>query len=597
MDRIDQKIVISIFIIYIYFMYWSWGLSDSSFFLTRSLVENKQFSIDRYAEQTTDRSVYNRHYYSNKAPGLSIISVPVYQIFLGAYNILPEKIKKDEGMARIVTEFYKSEIRLPLLFNRFESWSRIVITAATSCLFVTITIVVLYEILKCFDLGNGYARLIAVIYGLGTPMFQEAITYRYHALSAMLSLTSFFLILKSKGKKNKNVYFGLAGILAGLFLFSDFTAVLTFLVLMFYVLSQDRGPPFFIFMIASAISYSPMLYYNYSITGNPIHYVGIENGDTNIFGPEVLKVGDRLLGTPNIYTVYRQLFDSYKGLFFYYPVLLLSLVGLIKMIKKRTAESLLIIGILMIYILRFSTLYIWFGTGSPVSRYLTPVIPFLILPLAFYVKEVDKRLLVALLIISIFNNFVTLQPPEYLVIEPGTSIFRPEYAAIMDSFKPLAFPLFTHYFPLFITEGPRARLVEHLAVGFWNVDIRDYAPFQPRMPPFTNLIPLAIILAFIWRREVFDKRGRSWMEWLRDRLLVIARVGKVIAVLITVYFVLMILTYTPIDEEDTVHPAILLGSFASLTIMAYLMHCIERVLSNWTPAAESAAQAADGHQI
>jgi hypothetical protein len=193
------------------------------------------------------------------------------------------------------------------------------------------------------------------------------------------------------------------------------------------------------------------------------------------------------------------------------------------------------------------------------------------MPLAYYLKKPNTRLLSILLAISLFNNIVTLQPPEYLLFQPTTIYYKSEYAETMNSFKPLGFPLFTYYFPLTVLYGPRARIIEHLAGGFWNIDIRDYAYYGPRLPPFVNLIPLALILGFIWRQEIFDRGGRSRRSWTANRLKIFFNAAAVLFALVTAYSALMILLHEPTEKDPRVHPILALAVAVLGALVAYIL--------------------------
>ena len=52
--------------------------ADSHLDLTRALVDHHTAVIDAYHAGLGDRSYYHGHYYTDKAPGLSLLAVPVY---------------------------------------------------------------------------------------------------------------------------------------------------------------------------------------------------------------------------------------------------------------------------------------------------------------------------------------------------------------------------------------------------------------------------------------------------------------------------------------------------------------------------------------
>src|SRR5260221_6695662 len=67
---------------YVYFLprWGDWNV-NSRFDLTRALVDDHSIAIDRYVSNTGDYAVYGGRYYSDKAPGLALVGVPVYAAF------------------------------------------------------------------------------------------------------------------------------------------------------------------------------------------------------------------------------------------------------------------------------------------------------------------------------------------------------------------------------------------------------------------------------------------------------------------------------------------------------------------------------------
>jgi len=102
------------------------------------------------------------------------------------------------------------------------------------------------------------------------------------------------------------------------------------------------------------------------------------------------------------------------------------------------------------------------------------------------------------------------------MITHGVEI-APEYAEKQYELSILRVPLVEYYFPKTVFGGPTSHLIAHLAHGRIDIDIRDRGFFQPRLPPFVNMIPLVLILGFIWRRELFHlitDDPRLFNEWL-----------------------------------------------------------------------------------
>src|SRR5690242_2762920 len=63
------------------YFYQAGGWNENTRFdLVRAIVEDHTIAIDRYHGNTGDKASYEGHYYSDKAPGLSLFAVPLYAI-------------------------------------------------------------------------------------------------------------------------------------------------------------------------------------------------------------------------------------------------------------------------------------------------------------------------------------------------------------------------------------------------------------------------------------------------------------------------------------------------------------------------------------
>ena len=69
---------------YVYFFPGGRGWCENSHMdLTRAIVEGHSLRIDYLRENTGDISYFDGHYYSNKAPGLSFLAIPVWSLVRG----------------------------------------------------------------------------------------------------------------------------------------------------------------------------------------------------------------------------------------------------------------------------------------------------------------------------------------------------------------------------------------------------------------------------------------------------------------------------------------------------------------------------------
>ena len=204
------------------------------------------------------------------------------------------------------------------------------------------------------------------------------------------------------------------------------------------------------------------------------------------------------------------------GLFFFYPVLLFSLLGLIFFKKTFKIETILIILLFFTFLLMNSMMVMWWGGSSFGPRHLTPVIPFLALPLPLVLEKILKKksisaVFLIFLIFSVFHNLISLNKVE----EPVK--FKFEKNSESWIIVPNENILYTNYLPIFLKDGPRSRIFEYLLIGEIP-DIRDFKPMPVREIKLFTLAPFGIlvlkipfliipillfIIVLIWRKELF----------------------------------------------------------------------------------------------
>lgn len=516
LNRKEFKIFITFFIIYSFFIQWLGSNEYSRFGLTRSIVDDGRFEIDSYFNTTRDRSYYNGHYYSDKDPGLSFVAVPVYTFWKLIYdNLFSIAFKEKYSVSKDVVNFEigQNKIIISQYVNPgfFILFSMVLVTIFTSSLFSALLLLLIYKISRYFTANEKYRLLITFTTGLGTLIFPYALVFMEHAIATFFAFLSFYLLFKVKQEKLKeNKYFILAGLSIGLSITCSISTIIVGIACLIYILSFKKEKILY-FIFGSFIGILPFLLYNYLSFGNPFtlprHYL-----DSTIW----TKLGGiDGLGLPNPFVIIRLMFYPEKGIFFYYPVLLLSFIGLYYMYKKFKIESILILFIFFAFLILNSSWWAWWGGASFGPRHLTPVSTFLILPLIYVFKNFDsKRILkytvIFLILYSIFVNFAGLQTSKD---ELGSGPLSSEYEKKINTFEIIINPLYDYYIPNFIKDGPRSRIFESI---FLNdeilIDIRtpnEYYKFMHNPIfrayleiPFLCLLPIIFIIFLIWWEEV-----------------------------------------------------------------------------------------------
>src|SRR3954447_11561091 len=86
--RIAAVLGAALFVSYAYFYAAGGWNQNSRFALVRAILERHTLQIDAYQLHTGDRALWNGHYYSDKAPGLSLAAIPPSAIARAAARLV-----------------------------------------------------------------------------------------------------------------------------------------------------------------------------------------------------------------------------------------------------------------------------------------------------------------------------------------------------------------------------------------------------------------------------------------------------------------------------------------------------------------------------
>src|ERR1700686_4443696 len=185
-----------IFISYAYFYEGAGWNQNSRLDMVRAMVEQGGLRIDAFHQNTEDKAFANGHYYSDKAPGLALLAVPIAEAtrpILRALNIDPESPRGLVDLAYCLTVF---AVALPM-------------AAACVCLF---------WIAVALGASVNASAFAAVALGLATPMWAYSTLFWGHALTAACLVLAFAWALKLGGHASfvSDVFWGAAlGVTAG----------------------------------------------------------------------------------------------------------------------------------------------------------------------------------------------------------------------------------------------------------------------------------------------------------------------------------------------------------------------------------------------
>ena len=396
----------AVFISYAYFYQAGGWNQNSRFDLVRAIVEQGTLRIDAYHENTFDKAYYQGHYYSDKAPGLALLALPVAALarpLLRATGIDPASPR-----ALVATSYFATlfAVALPAAL-------------ACGCLF-----------LVALRLGssNGGAAFAALSMGLATPIWAYATLFWGHALAGSCLLFAFAagVMLRSGEHARSDFLWGSAvGLSAGWATVTEYPAAPASMILALFALAQvwrggwSRRLGTAVGISVGAIAcIAVLMVYQYRAFGSALHpgYAYYQEG---IF--PWMKHGYLGLTYPRIRVMLKLLFGFRRGLFIISPVLAAAPFGLILLWKNRATHGAAVTasGIAAYYLLFNASFLAWDGGWSYGPRYLGAGLPLLCLGLApawSSANRLWRRVLLALPVCGAFFSLMavstTAQPPD-----------------------------------------------------------------------------------------------------------------------------------------------------------------------------------------
>src|SRR5438876_3190304 len=347
--------------------------------------------VDPYRASTKDVSWYHGHYYAAKAPGLALLTTPVYMVL------------KDVHAVRLV------DGRL------YEHFSTALPIWALGLVGVVLPAAVLLLLIRrvADDFEPGLGAAVAVTAGLGTLLLPFSTLFFDHMLAAALGFAAFFVIWSRQGGTAR---LASGGLLAGLACTADYPLALVAIGVGLYAISRGariRG------MLAYGVGFTvgvlPLFAYNWWAFGSATHFpyedAVLYGGRT---GHDVLGANSQGLfgvGAPSFPRAVELLFSP-TGLLTLSPVMAMGAVGVVLLYRRRRNEAILFAFIAVAYLVYTSGYRLLFGGYSPGPRFLIPALPFLALGLGPSFRRFPASTAVLAVCSALTMTTVTVTNPE-----------------------------------------------------------------------------------------------------------------------------------------------------------------------------------------
>jgi len=338
-------------------------------YLTKEIVDEGSIRIDTGVKRwgrTADVSPAHGHCYSNKAPGASFLAAPGYlALKLVTWDAHP-------SLAAMTWTFRFVAGIVPML----------------------LFLVMFYRFLGRYAPDPAVRRLLILAYGLGTMAMPYSILFHAHQLGAICIAIAFILAVWVIEDGLGERWLIAAGAAAGAAPLVDYQAAFAGVPLAIYIIWKlVRRPPrrvrALVYTVAGSIpAVVALLVYHQQAFGSPFK-TGYNFSKTFAFHHQKGFLGmDKLRWE----AFSGSMFAPDNGLLFFCPMLLLAFVGWYLLAKRKQWWTYgLTTSIVAIYVLFISALNFWRGGWQLGPRYITAMLPFMMIPVAVAMSAMAKR--------------------------------------------------------------------------------------------------------------------------------------------------------------------------------------------------------------
>jgi hypothetical protein len=368
--RVAAVIGAALFVSYAYFYEAGGWNQNSRFALIRAILERHTLQIDAYQLHTGDRALWRDHYYTDKAPGASLLALGPVQA------------------ARLVSRAAGVD---PASFPGI-AWTSYVAAVATSGVFTVIAALCVFWLSVRWGASTGAALFASTAYGVASPAWAYATLFMGHGQTAGCLMIAFVAADALDGRHGRDdardarTLGWIIGLAGGWAVVTEFQAAIPAVMIGLLAIARlkpsrdERDLLTLITRIAAGVVIAaiPLLIYNALAFGSPFH-IGYSSEE----GFKELHTGFFGITYPSLSTMYELLFGSYRGLLPVSPLLAAVPVGLYLLGRKgQRGPALVAAGAGAYYLLLNASYFYWEGGWAFGPRQMTAALPLVALGLA-----------------------------------------------------------------------------------------------------------------------------------------------------------------------------------------------------------------------
>jgi MFS family permease len=374
---------VSLFVPFAYFNHsdgWNQGARLAEL---HAIVLQRTLAIDNYHLNTGDKALINGHYYSEKAPAIVVLALPVFTATAVAQRMA--------GIDPDTPEAW-----------RVSNWTA---TAGSVGLLAALGGVAFFSLLR--HRMSSFAALVATYaLFLGSIGWPYATALFAHGATIGLLAIALWAVLSPESARRDYI----AGLTAGFAVAAEYPAVIPCAAIALYLTYANpaRTWRYGLALIPAAIL---ILGNNYLIAGSPF---SIGYGSNPAF-PEINASNSFGFNLPDPEALSHLVWGEYRGLFFWSPALLMAVPGLAVLLREDRRTAWMITIVFAFTMLQVSSFFGWFGGNAVGPRYLAPALPFVGLAAAHGIKRfptVGALLTAASVAIMTMVSAIAIDPPQ-----------------------------------------------------------------------------------------------------------------------------------------------------------------------------------------